>query len=47
MTKSALGRIPLHGMQLPVMANFTEVAVSTIEMLGFFVFQLTSKTANA
>lgn len=35
MTKSTLGRIPLHGMQLPAMANFTEVAVSTIDFTFF------------
>lgn len=35
MTKSALGRIHLHGMQLPTMANFTEVAVSTIDFTVF------------
>lgn len=37
MTKSTLGRIPLHGMQLPARANFTEVAVSTIDF-AFFHF---------
>lgn len=45
MTKSALGRIPLHGMQLPAMANFTEVAVSIIDFTFFSLSLLAMRNA--